>query len=138
MIAITLDNARKWIVAASVCLFVGAAINVLVFTPFTLLDAVIFITLAIFILRESRTASTIAFCYYVLGKFCVLGEVFGNGVTLLIVMAVSLCLLQGMRSTYFIHKYPSFVGGKKYEPGEIVDTDFEFIEPEVPQSEDRK
>ena len=138
MLKITLDNARKWIVAAVICLFFGAAIGILLFTPFTLLDALIYVVLGVFILRESRTAATIAFVYYALGRILTLDVVLGNGTTLLVVMAVTLCLLQGMRSTYFIHRNQNFVGGKKYEAGEIVDADFEFIGPEVPLSRDQK
>jgi len=138
MLKITLDNAQKWIIAAAVCLFFGAACGILLFTPFTLMDALIYVVLGIFVLRESRTAATIAFVYYILGRILTLDAVLGNGITFLVVMAVTLCLLQGMRSTYFIHRNQNFVGGRKYEAGEIVDADFEFIGPEVPQSEDRK
>jgi hypothetical protein len=102
------------------------------------MDALIYVVLGIFVLRESRTAATIAFVYYILGRILTLDAVLGNGITFLVVMAVTLCLLQGMRSTYFIHRNQNFVGGRKYEAGEIVDADFEFIGPEVPQSEDRK
>lgn len=138
MLKITMDNARNWIVAAAVGLFIGAGIAALVFTPFTLVDAVIYTALGVFVLRESRTAATIAFCYYALGRIVTIDVVLGNTIVFVLSMAMTLCLLQGMRATYFIYKYKNFVAGSRYEPGEIVDADFELIGSEVPQSKDQK
>lgn len=142
MLGITFDNAKQWVIAAVVCLFLGAAITIFTFKPFLMLDGIIYLACGIFVLTQtSRAAATTAFCYWMLGKLLTLNTM-DNGITIAVSLAITLCLLQGMRATYFIHKYPNFAPGVKERLNDVIDTDFEFVEEipleEVPQSKDQK
>ena len=135
MLRITIDNARRWIIAAASCSFFCAALNLLLFTPITLLDAVVYTLAGIFILRNSRTWATIGFIYFALAKLFSLDAVLSNWFVFVVVMGLTLCLLQGMRATYFMYKHIYTIPEEDIH--EIIDADFEFIG-EVPQSGDQK
>jgi hypothetical protein len=135
MLRITIDNARKWIIAAASCLFFCAALNLLLFTPITLLDAVVYTLAGIFILRNNRTWATIGFVYFALAKLLNLAPVISNPFVFIVVMGITLCLFQGMRAAYYTHKHIYTIPQEDIH--EIIDTDFEFIG-EVPQSGDQK
>jgi hypothetical protein len=135
MLKITIDNARKWIIAAASCSFFCAALNLLLFTPITLLDAVVYTLAGIFILRNNRTWATVGFFYFALAKLLNLDSVLSNSLVFTFVIVIILCLLQGMRAAYYTHKHIYTIPQEYIH--EIIDTDFEFIG-EVPQSGDQK
>ena len=142
MLTITMENASKWVKAASICLFIGAGLGIiatLAGNVFCMVDVVVYSLLGVFVAKNSRTASTIAFCYFIPMKFLTLPAILNNMITFLMVMAITLCLLQGMRATYFLARGTKQV---EYEiPDEdiheVIDADFEFMGTEAPQSRDR-
>jgi len=136
MLKITIENARKWVMAAAVCLFISAAAGLLT-GGFHLLDMTLFGLCGFFTLRKnSRAASTIGFASFVVGKMLSLDAVCSSSIVFLMVMGLTLCLLQGMRATYFIHKYGNFAGVEidPKDVHEVIDADFEFIEIQDNQS----
>lgn len=83
--------------------------------PWSLVDVALIVTLAIFIFRKSRVASTVMFVYFVASKILQLMEGFSAG--MIVAVFFALYFFTAMRGTYLWHsKY-----GHDEVPGTVSD-----------------
>lgn len=82
--------------SAAVTAYVGSMGNSAVYV-----DAVLIVSLAIFVLRSSRIASTLLFVYYLVDSFLMISTIGALGILLRIVILT--CYAKAMRSTFLWH-----------------------------------
>jgi hypothetical protein len=149
MLAITTENARKWIIAASVVYFLFAAVSFLFFGvvaysavlpagqlihPF--LDCCIYVVFGMLVLRGSRFGATFGFGWYVMGLFCNFDYIMRSSLLGFFFTFITLGVFQGMRATHYLYMYKN--SGEWIKPEdlyEVIDADYEEVLPYKDQSQ---